>query len=108
MKTNTEWVLSSQLANPGKGLVFEEVLRRIRQMDYLLYPSEDGSASEGHDFQHSFILRTKIIKQVREIFIQGFRKKGDQHVHSGSVWPWHLGGRHVKGLLASAPKERGV
>ena len=75
MKTNTEWVLSSQLANPGKGLAFEEVLRRIRQMDYLLYPSEDGSASEGHDFQHSFILRTKIIKQVREIFIQGFRKK---------------------------------
>ena len=32
MKTNTEeWVLSSRLANPGIGLVFEEVLRMIRQ-----------------------------------------------------------------------------
>ena len=75
MKTNTEWVLSSQLANPGKGLVFE-VLRRIRQMDYLLYPSEDGSASEGHDFQHSFILRTKSIKKVREIHSRFQKKRG--------------------------------
>ena len=55
MKTNTEWVLSSLLTNPGIGLVIEEVLRRIRQMDYLLYPTEDGSASEGHDFQRSLV-----------------------------------------------------
>ena len=37
-----------------------------------------------------------------------FQKKVDQHVHSELVWPWHLGGRYVKGVLASVPQERGI
>ena len=40
-----------------------------------------------------YLVRTKTIKQVRETFLQGFRKKKkpDQHIHSESVQPWPLG-----------------
>ena len=36
------------------------------------------------------VVRTNNIKQVKDIFLQGF-KKTDQHIPSESVWPWHLG-----------------
>ena len=37
------------------------------------------------------LLRTKNIKQVRGTFLERFRGKTDQHVHSESGWPWRLG-----------------
>ena len=57
-----------------------------------------------------YVVRTKNIKQVRDIFLQGFKKteqnrtttkKTDQHVHSGSVWPWHLERKSYHGRSTS-------
>ena len=40
-----------------------------------------------------YLVRTKNIKQIRDTFLQGFKKKKeiDQHIHNELVWPWHLG-----------------
>ena len=38
-----------------------------------------------------YLVRAKNIKQVHDTFLQGFNKKTDYHIHSGSVWLWHLG-----------------
>ena len=50
--------------------------------------------SKGTWFSVQFDVRTKNIKQSRDAFLQGFKKKKKKnpHIHSESVWTWHLGG----------------
>ena len=54
---------------------FEELLQRSMVLDTV-----------------SHLVRTKNIKQFRNISLQGFKKnKNVQHVHREAVWLWHLG-----------------
>ena len=55
-----------------------------------------------------YLVRTKNIKQVRDTFLQSFKKKADQYIHSESLWPWHLGreSHHRRSTSTGIPKGR--
>ena len=62
--------------------------------------SENSEELEEAGFSICFIPCQNKDHQVRDSFLQGFKKKTDQQVHSESVWLWHLAlasqeGRHL-------------
>ena len=57
----------------------------------------------------SCLVRTKNIKEVRETFLQGFKKMIDQHVHSESAWAWRLGrGSYQRSYQNWCPRKGGI
>lgn len=65
--------------------------------EFYLSQTEDCGAEAQISLRNCSVLclvRTKNIKQVTDTSLQGLNKnenKTDQHVHSKSVWAWHLG-----------------